>query len=105
VIKDRYEALKAFLLALGDDVQIKELKNYIAFKRIRNFACIEFSPQAGKIYAYIKVNPGSVNIIEGFTRDVRNIGHWGTGDLEITIISDDDIERAKPLLARSYEIN
>ncbi|MDF9408822.1 DUF5655 domain-containing protein [Pelotomaculum isophthalicicum JI] len=85
IIRDRYEALKAFLLALGDDVQIKVLKNYIAFKRIRNFACIEFSPQAGKIYVYIKVNPDTVNLIKGFTRDVRNIGHWGTGDLEITI--------------------
>lgn len=105
VIKDRYEALKAFLLELGDDVQIKELKNYIAFKRLRNFACIEFSPQAGKIYAYIKVNPDTVKLIEGFVRDVRNIGHWGTGDLEITIMSDNDLERAKPLLVKSYEIN
>jgi len=105
VIKDRYEALKAFLLALGDDVQIKELKNYIAFKRIRNFACFEFSPQAGKIYAYIKVNPDTIDLTEGFTRNVKNIGHWGTGDLEITIMSDDDIERAKPLLAKSYEIS
>ena len=38
----------------------------------------------------------------GFTRDVRKIGHYGTGDLEIVIDSDDAFERAKPLLIRSY---
>jgi predicted transport protein len=37
------------------------------------------------------------------SRDVRHIGHYGTGDLEITIDSDDDLERAKPLLVKSYE--
>lgn len=38
----------------------------------------------------------------GFTRDVRKIGHFGTGDLEITIASEADFERAKPLLDRAY---
>lgn len=31
-LTDRFEALKAFLLALGDDVQMKTLKYYFAFK-------------------------------------------------------------------------
>ena len=39
----------------------------------------------------------------GFTRDVRKIGHFGTGDLEITMTSHDDLERAKPLVVSSYE--
>ena len=41
VDNDLYEALKAHLEALGDDVQIKTLKNYFAFKRIKNLACVE----------------------------------------------------------------
>jgi hypothetical protein len=36
-------------------------------------------------------------------RDVRAVGHYGTGELEIRIRNDDDFERAKPLLIRSYE--
>ena len=44
-LHDLYEALEAFLLALGDDVQRKTLKNYIAFRRIKNFACVEVFPQ------------------------------------------------------------
>lgn len=33
--------------------------------------------------------------------DGRKIGHFGTGDLEVTIPSDADLERAKPLLDRA----
>lgn len=102
-MQDRFEALKAFLLALGDDVQMKPVKLYIAFRRIKNFACVEVHPQSRAILAYVKVNPDKVTLEPGFTRDVRTIGHFGTGDLEITIRTDDDIERAKPLLLRSYE--
>src|SRR5688572_27588879 len=35
---DRFEALRAFITALGDDVQEATLRYYIAFKRIKNFA-------------------------------------------------------------------
>jgi predicted transport protein len=102
-LRDRFEALKAFLLALGDDVQMKTLKFYFAFKRIKNFACVEIRPQTGTLLAYVKVNPDTVPLAEGFLRDVRHIGHFGTGDLEITIDSDEALERAKPFLVQSYE--
>src|SRR5829696_130786 len=99
-LRDRYESLKSFLLALGDDVQINTLKYYLAFKRIKNFACVEFRTQQSNILVYVKVDPDSVPLEIDFTRDVRKTGHYGTGDLEITIRSDDDLERAKPLLVK-----
>lgn len=102
-LRDRYEALKAFIEALGDDVQTKELKFYIAFKRIKNFACVEIRPQSRIILVYVKIDPDKVDLIEGFTRDVRKIGHYGTGDLEITIRSNDDLNHAKDLIIQSYE--
>jgi len=102
-LKDRFEALKDFLMSLGDDVQMKTLKFYIAFKRIKNFACVEVRPQQGTILVYAKLDPESIDLIDGFTRDVRTIGHYGTGDVEIIIRSDEDFERAKPLLVQSYD--
>jgi predicted transport protein len=102
-MKNRFEGMKAFMLALGDDVQMKPTKFYFAFRRIKNFACVEVHPQTRAILAYVKVNPDSITTEAGFTRDVRKIGHYGTGDLEISIRSDDDFERAKPLILRSYE--
>ena len=100
---DRFEALRAYLLALGDDVQVTTLRFYIAFKRIKNFACVEFRPTTGKILLFVKVDPSSVPLEAGFTRDVSNVGHFGTGDLEITLAKAEDLDRAMPLIKRSYE--
>ena len=86
-------------------MQINTLKYYLAFKRIKNFACVEFRTQSNdrKILVYVKVDPDSVPLVEDFTRDVRKIGHYGTGDLEITIRNDQDLDKAKDLLIKSYE--
>ena len=100
---DRLEALRASLLAFGDDVQEATLRLYIAFKRIKNFACVEFRPTTAKILMFVKVDPTSVQLEAGFTRDVSNIGHFGTGDLEIMLSKPEDLERAMPLIRRSYE--
>jgi predicted transport protein len=100
---DRFEALRAYMLALGDDVQETKLQYYIAFKRIKNFACVEFRLTTGKILLFIKVDPTSVQLEPGFTRDVSNVGHFGTGDLEISLTKAEDLERAMPLIKRSYE--
>lgn len=100
---DLYEATKAYLLALGDDVQIKTLDNYVAFRRLKNFACVEVKPQIRHLKVFIKVDPDTVDLEPGFTRDVRNIGHFGTGDLEIIITNTATLDRAKPLLDRSYD--
>jgi len=35
----------------------------------------------------------------------RNIGTWGTGDLELTLRTQADLERARPLIDRSYQEN
>lgn len=104
-VQDRYEAVKSFIEALGDDVQSKILKYYIAFKRIKNFACVEVHPQNKKILIYVKIDPDQIKIEEGFTRDVRTIGHFGTGDLEITMRSYEDLEKAKDLIQQSYDAN
>lgn len=104
-LTDLFEASKAFLLALGDDVQMKEVKFYFAFKRIRNYACIEVHPSARKLLIFVKIDPTSIKLEKGFSRDVRKIGHFGTGDVELTLKNFDDLEKAKPLLIKSYEVS
>jgi predicted transport protein len=99
---DLYQALDAFLVALGD-VQVNVTKLYIAYRRIKNFACVEVQPQSKKLLVFVKVDPTSVALEAGFARDVRNIGHFGTGDLELTLTSSDSLERAKPLIVKSYQ--
>lgn len=100
-----YADVETFLLGLGDDVTKKVLRHYIAFRRIKNFACVEVKPTLGIVRLYLKLDPDTVELEEGFTRDVRNIGHFGTGDLEVTLSSHEDLQRAKPLIAQSYELS
>ncbi|MDN4493070.1 DUF5655 domain-containing protein [Ureibacillus aquaedulcis] len=104
-LTDRFEMVKAYMMALGDDVQMKILKHYIAFKRIKNFACVEIHPQTAKILLYLKVNPDSITLEQGFTRDVTQIGHYGTGDLEVVISNNEDIEKAKRLIDMAYDVS
>lgn len=102
-IRNLFEALREYLQGLGDDVQLNVLRYYFAFKRIKNFACVEIRNNEKKLLVYVKVNPETEELVDGFTRDVRNIGHFGTGDLEITIRSQEDLKRAMELLEQSYE--
>lgn len=100
--KDWYETLKAYIFALGDDIQEKTTKLYIAFKRLSNFACFEFHPSNKEIVVFIKLDPATILLEKGFTRDVTNIGHYGTGNLEVTINSEDDVKKVQALISQAY---
>lgn len=95
-LADLYGQLEAFIEGLGDDVTKKVLKFYFAFRRIKNFACVEVHPKSQAILVFVKVDPDSIELEEGFSRDVRNIGHFGTGDLELRIRTQNDLEKAFP---------
>ena len=100
-LNDVWESLKAFLEALGDDVNVVELEQYVAFRRLKNFACVKRRNKELVIWA--RLDPSTVALEDGFTRDVSNLGHAGTGDLEIRIQNSSDLLRAQPLLIRSYQ--
>jgi predicted transport protein len=102
-VLDLYHAVSAYLEAVGDDVQVKTTDFYVAYRRMKNFACVELRNQLGKLLVYLRVSPDTVSLEPGFSRDVRGIGHFGTGDLELTIQSAADIEKAKPLLDAAYQ--
>ncbi len=102
---DLYHMLADYFLALGDDVEAKTTAYYVAFRRIKNFASVELRNQMKKLLVFVKVDPDTVQLEDGFTRDVRKIGHFGTGDLEITITDVADFEKAKSLLQKSYEVS
>jgi predicted transport protein len=92
-----------YLLSLGDDVQKKQLKMYMAYRRLKNFVCMEIRPQAGHILLYIKGNYKEIKNPPTFLRDVLNIGHYGTGDVEAKIKTVDEFKQIETLLKSSYE--
>lgn len=98
-----YHALEGHLKSLGEDISINPQKNYIAFRRNRNFAAVEIYNQKKLIRIYLNLDPDGVDIDEAFMRDVRQIGHYGTGNLELTIKTKKDIEKVSALIKASYD--
>ena len=94
-------SLEDYATSLGDDVQRKELKLYVAFKRLKNFATVVLAKKG--VLLYLHLDPASVVKALQNARDVSNIGHWGTGDVEITLTSMKEFDEVKPLLAAAYE--
>ena len=95
-----YESVCGYIESLGDDIVANQLKLYLAYKKVKNIACIEI--YNSYVLMYLKLNPDTVELEEGFTRDARNIGHYGTGDLSIKLRNMDDLEKAKPIIQRAY---
>jgi predicted transport protein len=94
-------SLEEYIFSLGDDIEKKELKLYSAFKRIKNFATVVL--QKNKILLFLHLNPSAYSNFPDNLRDVREIGHWGTGDIEFTISTFEDLEKAKAFIVDAYE--
>jgi predicted transport protein len=101
-----FEQTRSFILAQGDDIIEKPLKLYVAFRRLKNFVCLSLiSKQDPHVFLTLKLDPVTVDLEKGFTRDVSNIGHWGTGDLEVVLRTPADFVKAKSLIERAYQEN
>ena len=98
-----YEDVRNYVLSLGDNITENQLKHYVAFKKIKNIVCVEILKNW--LMLYLKLDVRTVDYEKGFTRDTAQIGHYGTGNVEVTIRNRADFEKAKVLLDRAYNEN
>lgn len=94
------ETVEAHIFSLGDDVQRKELKLYYAYRRLKNFATLVL--QKSRLLLYLHLPPDS-KTLPANGRDVSQVGHWGTGDIELSISNQTEFDLAKPLIIKAYE--
>ena len=66
----------------------------------QNFVCMEI--QKGKVLLFLKIKAEEFDSLPPNSRDVSNIGHFGTGDLEYTVKTAEDIELGRQLIQRSF---
>jgi predicted transport protein len=97
-----YQEVEDFIFSLGDDVQKKELKFYYAYSRIKNFVCLEIRPQKKNILVFLKIDYTAIQNPAKNVRDVSKIGHYGTGDTEVSISTIEDFEKARIFIEKSY---
>ena len=92
--------LREFILGIDEAVEEAPKKFYIAYKVSQNFVCIE--TKRSKLLLFLKINPKEIKIPEN-GRDVSNIGHCGTGDLEISINNIEEMEASKRYIKAAFE--
>ena len=88
--RELYFKFKDGILNLEDDIQVIANKQYIAFRKNRNIVCMNI--QKKQIRMWIGAKWGALDDAKAITIDVRNTGHWGTGDYEVNVNSDKDLE-------------
>jgi predicted transport protein len=95
-VYELYETFRNAILQLADDIEVKPQKFYIAFKKNGNIACIQLQKRNLKIH--IGAKWGHIDDARGLAKDVSSIGHYGTGDYELQVDSDKDIEYIMSLI-------
>lgn len=89
-IFELYEKFRDAILNLADGIEVSPQKLYIALKKNGNLACIQLQKKNLKIY--IGAKRGTLEDPKKLAKDVSAIGHYGTGDYEIQVNSDKDLE-------------
>jgi predicted transport protein len=99
-IKTLLQDIRDFILNIDETIEEAPKKFYIAYKVSQNFVCVE--TKKNRIILFLKLDPKEINIPDN-GRDVSNIGHSGTGDLELSINNSDDMEKSKEYIKSSFE--
>lgn len=94
-------AVQEFVLGLDGAIEQVPKKLYVAYRTTQNIVCMELKTK--KVYLFLKLDAKKVAAVSGFVRNVTAIGHYGTGDIEVTLTSMNDFERAKPLIEQAYK--
>jgi len=97
--RELYYKFKDAILNLADDVQVIVNKQYIAFRKGSNIVCMNV--QKKQIRMWIGVKSGTLDDAKGLAKDVSNVGHWGTGDYEVAVTNDKDLEYIMSLVKQA----
>lgn len=96
-----YEKFRNSILNLADGIDLVPQKHYIAFKKNKsNVACIEF--QKKRIKIWIGAKAGKLDDPKCLTIDVSSTGHYGTGDYELRVDSDSNLEYIMSLIKQVF---
>lgn len=100
-IKDLAFAVQDYVMGLDPTMEESPKKLYVAYKMSKNIVCMEVHKQ--RVLLYLKMDPKAVSPMPNIGRDVTNIGHFGTGDFEIALVTMNDLDIAKPFIETAYQ--
>ena len=100
-LQEVFEAFRKEVLALDSCVYEEFLKICVAYKAETNFVDVE--PQAKRLLLTLNVTFSEMDDPKGLCRDVTDVGHQGSGDVQIGIASLDELPYVMGLVRQSYE--
>lgn len=100
-IQNLAHAIQEYILGLDTSIEQSPKKMYVAYKISQNIACMEVQTQL--IRLFLKLKPSDIENPPKIYRDVTNIGHYGTGEAEFTLKSEEDLEISKPFIELAYQ--
>ena len=100
-IQTLYHEVCDYIESLDDDISSNQLKYYIAYRKVQNVFCIEV--YNSYIAIRTKLDPKKNEIIDGFTRDMTGVGHYGTGDFEIELRNESQLDAVKALIRKALD--
>jgi hypothetical protein len=86
------------------NVQRKYLATYIRYTYGKNIFCCACLFNSG-LRVWLKLNYTDLEKPPEYIRDVSSTGHWGVGNIELTIDSLDRFQSAKIFIQKSFEKN
>lgn len=98
-----YYELKKHILDLGNDIEIRPTKKYIAYRRNKSFAGFVILKNVLKIY--LSDRKSSLDDPSDKVRNVEGIGHYAPGDSEVLVNSETDIPHVLKLVVQAYKKN
>jgi len=102
-VKTLFDSLKEKIFALNadDDILEKPNKIYISYKHGKNFC--EIHPQSKDIKIWLDISYSDLDDPKKFGRDVSNVGHHGTGEVETKLGNLSELEDVMYLIEQSYK--
>lgn len=94
------QSVHEFVMELDPAMEEAPKKFYVAYKISQNIVCMEVQRQ--RLLLYVKLDPDGIPRFPSIARDVRNIGHYGTGDLEVSVRTADDLKIALEFIEKAY---
>ncbi|MEU4200789.1 DUF5655 domain-containing protein [Streptomyces sp. NPDC026294] len=99
-LKELFDAVDERLL-MPEGARMEPQQHYFAYRRIKNFATVRIQPRKKVVAVNLNLAPATVELEDGFTRDVTTVGCLGISGVEVSLRSRADLERAEGLILRS----
>jgi predicted transport protein len=102
-VLELFETIDKFCKELSPlTVQRRYLAKYVSYSdRETIFCCVHLLKSGLRVW--LKLVYSDLQNPPEYVRDVSNVGHWGTGDVEIGIDNLEKLEVAKSLIKQSFE--